>query len=616
MHSTDFGNGGRDVSNKPKSRTEWLLQIEALANEAASEDGLGQLEDLLQHNPEARIAYAEWSQLQIDLGMVIQAEELVEPVLKGGGEGFPSDDRLSAPSAPLPEIDATFGGIDSPASGTSLFGASWNWLIQFPSRVGLFAGAAMLLVGIVAAIGWHLVMRDAGPGRDVAQNEPPKHSAISERMEPKLADKNSNKDADKGPATIGRIHRLESQVLIERGGAKQLAVEGMEILATDSLDVLADGSAELTMADQSRAVLGPSTMLAFSSASEAVLQEGFLQIDARHRLANSPLAIATSNASAQIQDARLSMGAARNRTQIRVSEGSVLAVSRIDGQEVTIPEGYSSTISRVIAPGPRPSRSGHALLVVSTKSMALVEGEREAKKWERFDQVLADRILGDRLWRSATPVRVRTYAELRAEDFVDCAIVVLSVYPLNAGVEQKLANLRVPELPIPVVCLETTGFPVLGLTGNKEGSDFGFSRGPFVVDIVNSGHPLAAGIAGSGLELFAFQKNRSYGWGRPAESALKIAHVHDFPNRWMLFAYEQGDSMARGTATARRVGLFIIPAWASNASPGFDLIDAAIDWCLDSSTHESRAEMVRHDGARKSSVMSLLGVSSLNSVLP
>lgn len=599
------------MSDNPKTRTEWLLLIEALANETAGEDSLGQLEEMLRLNPDARIAYAEWSQMQIDLGMVVQAEDLVGPVLKEDVKGLPSGDFLSDPSLPLSDIGATNVNCDCFAPGANIFGASWRWLSQLPSRVGPFAGAVVLMVGILAAVAWHLVVTGAGPGGEAAQDGPPKQLASSDRSPPKVV----GKDSDGGHRAIGRIKRLESQVLIERGGAKQIAVEGMEILAADSLDVSAGGSAELSLADRSLAMVGPSTMLAFSSASEAVLQEGFVQIDARRRQANAPLAIVTSNASTQIQDALLSMGAARNRTQIRVTEGSVLAVSGIDGREVEIPEGYCSTISRTIAPGPRPSRSGSALLVVSTRTMALVEGEREAKKWERFDQMLADRILGDRLWRSATPVRVRTFAELRAEDLEDCAIIVLSVYPLNAGVEQKLVDLHVPELPIPVVCLETTGFPVLGLTGEKEGTDFGFNPGPLVVDIAKSDHPLAAGISGSGLELFALQKSRSYGWGRPTESALKIAHVHDYPNRWMLFAYDQGDSMARGTAPARRVGLFVIPAWASNGSPGFDLIDAAIDWCLDSqSDGTSTAEMLRLDISRELSMVGQLRADQVNSV--
>jgi hypothetical protein len=229
--------------------------------------------------------------------------------------------------------------------------------------------------------------------------------------------------------------------------------------------------------------------------------------------------------------------------------------------------------------------------------MALGEGKEEAKNWERFDQVLAERILGDRLWRSATPVRVRTYDELRAEDLKDCSVIVLSIFPLNQGVEQKLADLKVAQLPVPIVCLEPAGYPVLGLTGAEKGVDFGFQRGPLVVDIAAPNHPLAAGFVGSGLELFAY-KNYSYWWGCPSTSAETIAHVHQQPDRWMLFAHDQGDLMVRGIAPARRVGLFMIPSGADYDSPGLDLVDAAIDWCLDSSADNLMACLNRATSSR------------------
>jgi hypothetical protein len=124
---------------------------------------------------------------------------------------------------------------------------------------------------------------------------------------------------------------------------------------------------------------------------------------------------------------------------------------------------------------------------------------------------------------------------------------------------------------------------VLGMTGPTKQVHFGFDRGPLSVDVITSSHPLAAGFEGSGLELFAYRKS-PYGWGKPTSTALKILRPHKRSDRCLLFAYEQGIAMVEGIAPARRVGLFMIPIGADYNSPGLNLVDAAIDWCLESVT--------------------------------
>jgi hypothetical protein len=376
-------------------------------------------------------------------------------------------------------------------------------------------------------------------------------------------------------APVARLDKLESQVLVERAGAKKQAVVGMDLLADDSLDVPGGGSAELTFVGQARAKLGPRTTFVLGSGREGILREGFVQIDARWQQMVEPLAIQTPDAQTRIHEASFAVGANSKRTQIRVAEGRVFASRRNDGLEVEIPKGFCSTIARAVDPDPRPSGNGTALFVVSSRVLYAHED------WERFDQMLAERIMGDRLWRSAMPVRVRTYDELTANDFVDCSLVVLSVFPFQAGIEEKLIELKVPELSIPVVCLEPAAYPVLGLTGPKRERDFGFARGPLVADVADPSHPLSAGFVGSALKLFALQKS-PYAWGKPTEAARKILQIHKYSDRWLLFAYDRGDTMVKGVAPARRVGLFMDPIGADYESPTFDLIDAAIDWCLES----------------------------------
>lgn len=478
------------------------------------------------------------------------------------------DPAGSTPSPAIPQ------GLFSGENDTSehIFGPPQSFASTLQSALrgwtGFGAMAFTALVVLAGAIFFASKRSGPGPQENVPLAQSPQNDL---RVSP-----DPLPSAPKGPA-VARVEKLESQVLIERDGAKQKAVVGMEILAADSLDVPAGSTAELTLADHCYATLGPRTTFAFSSSHEAVLREGFVQIDASERLKGVPLAISTATADTKIHSGRLSMGADHKRTHIRVTEGSVLASRRRDGHSVEIPEGYCSTFARAADPLPRPSREGTALFVISGSGV-----HPDALEWERFDRILADRMIGDRIWRSAMPVRVRTYHELQASDLEDCAVIVLSLFPFDLGIEQKLADLKLRELAVPIICLEPAGFPVLGLTGPTENVDFGFvKRGPLTVDIANPDHPLAGGYVGTSLDLFTY-KRIGLGWGRPAKSAIKIANLHRRSKSWILFAHEPGDKMVQGVAPARRVGIVLTPVGADYDSPIFDLFDAAIEWCMES----------------------------------
>jgi hypothetical protein len=164
---------------------------------------------------------------------------------------------------------------------------------------------------------------------------------------------------------------------------------------------------------------------------------------------------------------------------------------------------------------------------------------------------------------------------------------VLSVFPTKFGIEEKLVGLKLPELSTPIVCLEPAAYPVLGLTGPTRNEDFGFANGPLVVDIAAPDHPLAAGFVGNKLKLFTYKKS-PYAWGKPTSDALSVVRLHKYPDRWLSFGYDRGDEMVKGKAPARRVGLFMDPIGADYDAPTFDLIDAAIDWCLDSVPEEAK----------------------------
>lgn len=456
-------------------------------------------------------------------------------------------------------LESLFANPGPSLGGPGVSSAFSGWF-----RIGSVFLAAVALVSLVAIV----ALRDRGlegPARPVMAANP----AAGQPAQPPISPANP-------PRPVARVDRLESQVVIERGGAKRQAVVGMDLLADDSLDVPGGGSAELTFVGQTLAKLGPRTTFVLGESGDSILREGFVQIDARGmQSSEQALAIETPDAQARIQGGWFSVGASRKRTQIRVAEGRVFASRRADGVEVEIPEGYCSTIARAVDPDPRRSVNGTALFVVSAKPIHVHED------WERFDQMLAERIVGDRLWRSALSVRVRTYDELQASDFDGCSLVVLSVFPLKFNVEKKLAALKLASLPISIVCLEPEAFPILGLTGATRRSDYGFTPGPLFADVEADGHPLAAGFVGSNLSIFA-NKTSSYAWGKPASTAQAILRIHNRADRWLVFGYDQGAEMVKGVAPARRVGLFMDPVGIDYDSPSFDLIDAAIDWCLES----------------------------------
>ena len=372
---------------------------------------------------------------------------------------------------------------------------------------------------------------------------------------------------------VARLNNLQSSVVVERGGISRAAVAGMALLPDDALRVPIDGSAKLTLANASHVALGPRTTLVFERHGGPVLREGFVQIDATAPQASSVWSIRTPRAKADVRGDRFTLAADPQRTSLRVTEGSV-NISRLrDGATVVLPHGHSSTITAHADFHPVPSRYGTALLVVSH--------DHSYPDWNHFNRLIGDRLLSDRLWRSGFPVEICTFDDLEAVSLWNRPLVIVSLFELGVGAEEQIERSGLHEAAVPVLCLEPAAFPVFGMTGPRRGIDFDFIREFMRIDIARPEHPLSGGLAGAGLDLFTHQTKPSVGWARPADAAVKIAHLHRAPARSMLFAYEQGDAMSQGIAPARRVGLFLNPWGMDEQSPALALVDAAIQWCVE-----------------------------------
>jgi hypothetical protein len=109
-------------------------------------------------------------------------------------------------------------------------------------------------------------------------------------------------------------------------------------------------------------------------------------------------------------------------------------------------------------------------------------------------------------------------------------------------------------------------------------SEKGDTDGLLDLEIVNTAHPLAGGLAAGTVRVVSPGNN--FGWAKPQASALKIARVAGTTDHWGIFAYESGVTMASSfVAPARRLGFFPgrdTPASLTQA--GWQLFDASVFW--------------------------------------
>jgi hypothetical protein len=126
---------------------------------------------------------------------------------------------------------------------------------------------------------------------------------------------------------------------------------------------------------------------------------------------------------------------------------------------------------------------------------------------------------------------------------------------------------------VPVVLWETWLYDDMGMSGGTSDSDYGTDEAATAVTISAPGHALAAGLDGT------VTTGQAIGWGVPASSADIIATVPGSDGHAAIFAYEEGDEMASGTAPAPRVGFYFSDNTAAGLSDeGWTLFEAAVNW--------------------------------------
>ena len=139
---------------------------------------------------------------------------------------------------------------------------------------------------------------------------------------------------------------------------------------------------------------------------------------------------------------------------------------------------------------------------------------------------------------------------------------------------------RYRNVPIPVVVNDPDIFDDMGMTGRAIDVDFGTDTPVRYVDMINAPHPLSAGLRGV-ISVFS-AGNFELNWGKPANGATYIAHLHGYPDKWPIFAYERGATMHGDfVAPARRVGSYIFEGKFHELSPdGLALYSAMVRWAV------------------------------------
>lgn len=184
----------------------------------------------------------------------------------------------------------------------------------------------------------------------------------------------------------------------------------------------------------------------------------------------------------------------------------------------------------------------------------------------------ADQTLVNRLTTAGYAVTVRSESQANAQEALGKDLVIIS-----DSVNSTNVNTKFRDVMLPVINWEPSLFDDMMMTGTTSGAHYGDLANQTQLNIVDAGHPLAAGLA-TGL-VAATSSPQLYFWGVPSANANVVATLNGYPSRAALFGYEAGATMVGMKAPARRVGFFNGSSSAFTTN-GWALYDAAVQWAL------------------------------------
>jgi len=134
---------------------------------------------------------------------------------------------------------------------------------------------------------------------------------------------------------------------------------------------------------------------------------------------------------------------------------------------------------------------------------------------------------------------------------------------------------------VPLLDFENDLLGQLGMTGLKNGRDFGTEEQQRFIWLVNAPHPLAAGLA-AGVRNVLMDEHCKMNWGKPGLGAVTITTLLGEPDKAAIFAYEKGATMnGEFLAPARRVSFFLWQDTFDQLRPeGLALFRSAVLWSV------------------------------------
>ncbi|HEV7443587.1 MAG TPA: hypothetical protein VGO18_13415 [Steroidobacteraceae bacterium] len=237
-------------------------------------------------------------------------------------------------------------------------------------------------------------------------------------------------------------------------------------------------------------------------------------------------------------------------------------------------------------PAPHAEATGKQLLyIMNVRHLELVKSEvpGDAKLVKRLQKVADnDQKIIARL--KSLGFVVSTADEHPTSDVVTGKDLIVISNSVNA----KEMSGRYARLAVPIVTWASDLYPVLRMTGSVPAEDYGTTGtvggkdGDRFASIVNAPHPLAGGLSADAIQDLYADNEFVTNWGKPALGAINIAVIEGYPDRRLVFAYEQGASMAGDTlAPARRVAYYVNTEDFEEVQPaGFALFDAAVLWAV------------------------------------
>jgi hypothetical protein len=219
--------------------------------------------------------------------------------------------------------------------------------------------------------------------------------------------------------------------------------------------------------------------------------------------------------------------------------------------------------------------------VLYVHNMSKLEGARLAQPvdpkriaaletWRRNDQKAMD-------YLKSLGFRVVGVDEAAGPEVVagkDLVIISESVDALNVGTKYR-------NTPVPLITFENDLLGELGMTGLKNGTDYGTDDNQRFLWLVNAPHPLAAGLS-AGIQNVLLDEHFKMNWGKPGLGAITIATLRGEPDKAAIFAYERGATMNwEFLAPARRVSFFLWQDTFEQMRPeGLGLFRAAVLWAV------------------------------------